>query len=223
MRTPIQVALCLAAILACCHASTAQRRRAGVARPAAPAPSRATPAPRWTILSQTDFETHAGYDHPNETVPPTTLVILQPMPVAPPAGAKYSMAFGLNYAYQGGDPARVKNISLNLFSRSPACSLPEKPSLALSLDGRTLPLPYQPDAKGAEGVFWATSESEGATCNESVGVFVSPATLARLAAARAVSGKIGSNEFQLTPDNLAALRELVSRVMPTRAPRGARR
>ena len=145
------------------------------------------------------------------------------MPVAAPAGAKYSMAFGLNYAYQGNDPARVKNISLNLFARAPACSLPEKPSLALSLDGRPLTLPYQPDAKGAEGVFWATSESEGNTCNELVGVFVSPATLARLAAARGVSGKLGSNEFRLTPDNLAALHELISRVMPTRAPRGVRR
>jgi hypothetical protein len=148
----------------------------------------------------------------------TTLLSLQPMPVGTTTPTKSSMSFGLNYAYEGGDPARVKNIALNFFSRSATCALPARPALTLSLDGRALELPYQPDAKGADGVFWAESDAEGATCSESVGALISPATLSRLAAANALSGKLGAGSFRLSRDNLAALRDLVSRITPKRQP-----
>jgi hypothetical protein len=188
MSTPINFALCLAATLACCLPSAAQRRRAAPPRAPVATAARPSPKPTWTILSQTD----------NEPASPNP--------------------FGLNYTYEGGDPARVKNIVLNFFSRSATCALPAKPALTLNLDGRALELPYQPDAKGEDGVFWAASDSEGGTCSESVGAFISPATLSRLAAANALSGKLGAGSFRLSSDNLAALRDLVSRVTPKRPP-----
>jgi hypothetical protein len=203
MRNSIHFALCLAAVLACCQTSAAQRRRAGSVP--APATKRLLPSPKtsWTILSQVDAEND----------PPSTLVSLQPMPVLAPLGMRYTMSLGLNYAYEGSDPAHFKNISLNFFSRSATCSLPAKPALALMVDGHALLIPFQPDVKGADGVGWASSDTEGgATCSESVGVFVSPATLARLAAANALSGKLGAKTFRFSNDNLAAMRDFASRV-----------
>lgn len=212
MRTPITLALCLAAVLVCCQTSAAQTRRAGsVPPPAAPRPLIKT---SWTILSQVDLESD----------PPTTLVSLQPMTILAPLGMRYTMSFGLNYAYEGSDPAHVKNISLNLFSRSATCNLPAQPALALMVDGHALLIPFQPDAKGADGVWWASVETEGgATCSESVGVFISPATLARLAAANALSGKLGSKTFRFTNDNFAAMRDLANRVKLRLPPLGIRR
>jgi hypothetical protein len=216
MRNPISFALCLAAALACCQTSAAQTRRAGSVPPPSPTATRLLPSPKtsWTILSQVD----------SESDPPATLVGLQPMPVLAPPGMRYTMSFGLNYAYEGSDPAHFKNISLDLFSRSATCGLPANPALALMVDGHALVIPFQPDVKGADGVGWASSDTEGgATCSESVGVFISPATLARLAAANALSGKLGPKTFRFTNDNFAALRDLAARVKLRYAPPGVRR
>jgi hypothetical protein len=216
MRNPINFALCLAAVLACSQTSAAQRKRAGSGPPPSPAATRLQPSPKssWTILSQVD----------SENDPPITLVALQPMPVLAPLGMRYTMSFGLNYAYEGSDPAHFKNISLNLFSRSATCSLPEKPDLALTADGHALLIPFQPDVKGADGVWWASSDTEGgATCSESVGVLISPATLTRLAAANALSGKLGAKTFRFSNDNLAAMRDLANRVKLRLTPLGIRR
>jgi hypothetical protein len=206
MRKQIGFFLCLAALLACCAASQAQKRRpATPARPGVLAPR--APQPKWQILTQTDSED-------GQTV---TLVSLQPFPLGVAAGARYTMLFGVNYSYTDNDPAHVKNISLNFFSRAPTCHFPEQSSLALRVGITNVTLPYQPNVKGGDGVFWVSSDTEGGSvCNDSLGAFISRATLANLAAAKSLSGKIGDVAFQFTTDDFGALRDLNSRVTTQR-------
>jgi hypothetical protein len=203
MKKPIRFFLCLAALLACCTASQAQGRRtrpgARVNPPAPPAPAR----PKWQILSQTNSE------EDGQTV---TLVSLQPFPLAVPAGARYTMLLGVEYTYTDNNPAHVTNISLNIFSHARTCAFPPQASLALKIDNASAVLPYQPNEKGADGVFWVSSDTEGSGCAESLGAFISLTSLKKLAAAKSLSGKIGEETFQFNADDFGALRDLVSRV-----------
>ena len=208
MRTLHSFILCLALLTVCCLTSSAQpRRRAPAARRAASPNTRATIAPRparsaWSITTQ-PF---------NEDEQSTTLVSLQPMPTAAAAGVQSPLNFGVNFTYEGNTPARFKNVSMNFFSRSKSCRFAAEPSIVMNLDNRPLTFPFKPQAKGADGVFWVERDEEGGDCAETVIVYTSPATLAKIAAARSVTGTIGKESFQLTANNLAALRALLTQL-----------
>jgi hypothetical protein len=83
------------------------------------------------------------------------------MPTAAAMGAKSPLAFGINFAYEADRPADFKNVSLNFFSRSKSCRFAAEPSAVLSLDNRPLTLPFRPQGKGADGVFWVERDEEG--------------------------------------------------------------
>lgn len=210
MRTSLSFLLCLAFTLACLHTAAAQAKRravrparaapkapAGVAPPAAPAPP-----PTWSIQTQPFAEDGEA----------TTLVTLQPMPTAAAEGTPSPMSFGVNFMYSGDRPADFKNVSLTFFSRSKTCRISAEPAIVMNLDNRPLTLPFRPQGKGADGVFWVESNDEGGDCSETVVAYISPATLARIAAARSVRGKIGAEPFQLSADNLGALRALLAQL-----------
>ena len=82
----------------------------------------------------------------------------------------------------------------------------------MNLDSRPLALPFQPQTKGANGVFWVEREEEGGECLETVIAYSSPATPAKIAAEKNVCGEIGAESFQLTANNLAALRALLAQL-----------
>lgn len=208
MKAPITLTLCLALTLACAHDASAQRRRAPAARRGAATAAAAATAPRitpraaWTISEQ-------KYDEDEQS---TTLVSLQPMPLGAAPGARHAFSFGLSLIYEGKSSANFKNVSLTLFSRSAACWFPADQGLALTLDGQPVNIPYRPNAKGVDGVWWVSSENEGGPCDETLVAYISPATLARLARAKTLTGKIGEHGFQFTTANLGAMRDFVSRV-----------
>ena len=207
MRTGHRFALLLALSFAFTHAASAQQPRRRAARadaanaPAAVAPRRAR-APAWMILTQ-------PYAEDGEA---TTLVSLQPMTTAADAGAQSPLSYSINFAYEGNRPAAFKNATLNFFSRSKECRFAAEPAIVLNLDNRPLALPFRPQGKGADGVFWVESDTEAGDCAETVVTYVSPATLARIAAARSVTGRIGDEPFQFSANNLAALRALLAQL-----------
>ena len=204
MRTLHSFILCLALSFACGIASAAQtRRRAPTTRrgaAAADAP-RATRSP-WSITMQ-------PFSEDDQT---TTLVSLQPMPTAAAPGALPPLNYGVNYTYEGNTPARFKNVTLSFFSRSPSCRFATEPAVVLNLDNRPLTFPFRPQAKGADGVFWVERDEEGGDCAETVILNLSPATLARVAAARNVRGTIDKEPFQFNANNLDALRALLAQL-----------
>lgn len=208
MRTLHSFTLCLALLTACCIASAAQpRRRAPAARRAATPNSRAAVTPRparspWTITTQPFAEDGEA----------TTLVSLQPMPTAAVEGVQSPLNYGVNFAYEGKTPARFRNVTLSFFSRSKSCRFAAEPSIVMNLDNSPLTFPFRPQGKGADGVFWVESDTEGGDCAETVVVNLSPATLAKIAAARSVTGRIGEEAFQLTANNLGALRALLAQL-----------
>ncbi|HLL74974.1 MAG TPA: hypothetical protein VK421_06885 [Pyrinomonadaceae bacterium] len=211
MRTSLSSLLCLAFTLACLHTAAAQAKRravrpAGTAAPNTPAgvAPRAAPAPppAWSIQTQPFAEDGEA----------TTLVSLQPMPTAAAAGTPPTMSFGVNFMYSGDRPADFKNVSMTLFSRSKSCRISAEPAVVMNLDNRPLTLPFRPQGKGADGVFWVESDDEGGDCAETVIAYISPATLARIAAARSVRGKIGAEPFRLSAENLGALRALLAQL-----------
>jgi hypothetical protein len=206
MRTPLRFIPCLALLLVCCHDSAAQpRRRATAARraatPNAPATTRLARFP-WLITT-----------HPfGEDGEATTLVSLQPMPTGAAEGVQSPLNYGVNFTYEGNTPARFKNVTLSFFSRAKSCLFAAEPSIVMNLDGRPLTFPFRPQTKGADGVFWVERDEEGGDCAETVIVYVSPATLAKIAAARSVTGKIDAEAFQLTANNLGGLRALLAQL-----------
>lgn len=209
MRTRPSIILFLAISFACAHAAAPQQPRRRAARARAPTPSaRPSVAPRpargpaWSITTQ-------PFSEDSET---TTLVSLQPMPTAAAAGGQPPLSFGVNFAYEGNTPARFKNVTLSFFARSRSCRFAAEPSVVMNLDDRPLTFPYRPQAKGADGVFWVERDEEGGDCAETVVLYVSPATLAKIAAARGASGSIDKEKFQLSADNLAALRALLAQL-----------
>jgi hypothetical protein len=217
MRKIFRFLFSLVALLACCVALQAQvRRTRPTPRTNAPVTS-ALAQPKWQILTQTDAED-------GQVV---TLVSLQPFPLAVPTGARYTMLFGVNYSYTDNDSTHVQNISLNIFSNAPTCHFPPQASLVLRVGTINATLPYQPNVKGADGVFWVSSDTEGLGCADSLGAFISLTSLKKLAVAQSLSGKIGDEAFQFTADDFAALRDLVSRAtgqrFPPLLPRGVRR
>ena len=207
MTTRRSFALCLTILFACSHAAPAQQRRRGgrarsAARSSASAPVAPRPAnaPAWSIITQ-------PFAEDGET---TTLVSLQPMPMA--AGQQLPLSLGVNFTYAGDKPADFKNVSLNLFSRAKTCRFAAEPAIVLNLDNRPLVLPFRPQGKGADGVFWVERDEEGGDCAETVIAYVSPATLARIAAARSATGTLDKEAFQLSANNLAALRALLAQL-----------
>jgi hypothetical protein len=118
----------------------------------------------------------------------------------------------VNFSYEGKSSANFQNVALNIFSRSPVCGFPAGSGLTLTPDGNTLKLLYRPDAKGVDGVWWLSSETESGPCEETLVAYISPATLARLARARSLTGQIGAETFQFTPANLGALRALLAQL-----------
>lgn len=212
MTTRRNFVLCLAILFACPHAAAAQQPRRGgrsgrAARANAPAAPpvnapRAARAPAWSITTQ-------PFAEDGET---TTLVSLQPMPTAAAADKQPPLNIGVNFTYEGGTPANFKNVTLNFFSRAATCRFAAEPAVVLNLDNRPLTLSFRPQARGADGVFWVERSEEGGDCAETVVAYVSPATLARIAAARSVTGRLDQEAFQLTADNLAALRALLAQL-----------
>ena len=208
MRTPHRFILCFALSIACAHASAAQQRRRAPARRTAAPNAPAAGAPRaartpWTITTQPFRE-----DAEN-----ITLVSLQPMPTGAVAGAQLPpLNYGVNFTYEGNTPANFRNVTLSFFSRAKTCRFASEPPVVLNLDNRPLTLPFRPQAKGADGVFWVERDEEGGDCAETVIAYVSPATLARIAAARSVKGTIGREAFQFTANNLGALRALLAQL-----------
>lgn len=208
MTTRCKSVLCLAILFACSHAQATQPprrgnrgRAAGPNAPAPAAPGPARPSP-WSITTQT-----SGED--GET---TTLVSLQPMPTAAADGQQQPLNFGVNYSYAGGTPGDFKNVTLNFFSRAQTCRFAAEPALVLNLDNRPLTLPFRPQAKGADGVFWVERDEEGGDCAETVVTYISPATLAKIAAAGSATGSIDKETFRFSADNLAALRALLAQL-----------
>lgn len=215
MKTPITFTLCLAFALGCAHHSAAQRRSPAARRAAAARTVAPRPAPRveWTILAQPFNEDGAS----------TTLVSLQPMPLGAGGDAKPALSFGVNLSYEGKSAANFRNVTLSIFSRSAQCWFPADSGLVLTPDGKPLTIAYRPDAKGVDGVAWLSSETESGPCEETLVAYISPATLAQLAAAKSLTGRIGAETFEFTPANLGALRDFVSRIaMPQLNPRTAR-
>lgn len=209
MTTRRSTVLCFAILFACSHAAPAQQPRRGrsagrAARPNAPAsvtPRTARASP-WSISTQTSGEDGEA----------TTLVSLQPMPTAARAGSPPPLNFGVNFTYAGNTPADFKNVTLSFFSRSKTCRFASELSVVLNLDNRPLSLPFRPQAKGADGVFWVERDDEGGDCAETVIAYVSPATLARIAAAGSVTGVIDKEAIQFSADNLGALRALLAQL-----------
>jgi hypothetical protein len=208
MNRLIKISLCLFALIICCASSPAQRRGTQpIARPGIP-PTRTAARPKWQIQTQT-------YSEDGQSV---TLVSLQPLALAVPPGARYTMLFGVSYSYTGSSATNVKSILLTIFSHAPTCHFPSESSLDLRVNNVNATLPYHPDLKGADEVGWVSSDTEGGCCADSLGAFISPATLAKLAAATTLTGKIGDEGFQFNTDDLGALRDLASRVSLTHPP-----
>ncbi|MDT7542921.1 MAG: hypothetical protein QOE33_2825 [Acidobacteriota bacterium] len=210
MIKPIRFFFLLATLFACCAASQAQARRTPPPR-RGPSPVRASTIgppslrPKWQIQTQTYSEDEQA----------TTMVSLQPFPVGVPVGARYTLSFGINYSYMNNDPTHVMNIALNFFSRAPACHFPPQSIISFRIDNLTAILPYQPNVKGADGVFWVSSDTEaGNGCNDSLGAFISRVTLTKLASARSLTGKVGDAAFQFTADDFGALRDLINHLTP---------
>lgn len=206
MTTRRSFVLCLAILFACPHAAaTQQPRRGGRSARAARSNAPAAPAPRaspWSITTHS-----SGED--GET---TTLVSLQPMPTAAAAGAQQPLNFGVNFTYAGDKAADFRNVTLSFFSRAKNCRFAAEPAVVLNLDNRPLTLPFRPEGKGADGVFWVERDEEGGDCAETVVTYVSPATLAKIAAARSVTGRLDKEAFRLSANNLAALRALLEQL-----------
>jgi hypothetical protein len=208
MRTPHSFILCLALLLICPHAAAAQQRRRapaarrGAARDATSANAPRTARPPWSITTQ-------PFSEDGQT---TTMVSLQPMPTAAAAGGQSPLSVGVNFIHEGNTPAEFKNVTLSFFSRSKSCRFAAEPAIVMNLDNRPLTFPFKPQGKGADGVFWVERDEEGGDCAETVVVYVSPATLAKIAAARSATGRIDKEAFQLTANNLAALRALLAQL-----------
>jgi hypothetical protein len=134
------------------------------------------------------------------------------MPTAAAADRPSPLNFGVNFAYEGNTPARFKNVSLTFFSRSQSCRFAAESAIVMNLDNTPLTFPFRPQGKGADGVFWVERDEEGGDCAETVVVYISPATLAKIASARSVSGKVDAEPFQFTADNLSALRALLAQL-----------
>ncbi|HEX8069815.1 MAG TPA: hypothetical protein VF546_07685 [Pyrinomonadaceae bacterium] len=201
--------LSAALLLACAPAGVAQRRRRPIPPPVNP------PRLAWTILVNQSN---------NEDGVPTTTVALEPLQLNGFAGVRTVANLAANFSYEGRPGTPPRFVALLLYTRSQTCQLRSDTGLRLQLDGRPLFLPFRPVTGQEEGVWWVARDEEapaGRTCLESLGAFVTPQTLARLARASTVTLHIGlpavgasGPSFGLPPLVLDALRDFTRRVPP---------
>jgi hypothetical protein len=186
----------------------AQRRQSPPPRAAA-----RTPAPRGSVL----LTSRNAEDGATET-----LVQFEPVPIELTDVAKSRASLAASFTRAG--EAQPQTVSLVFFFHSPTCifdrdsldrwdDAPTKLGADLLVDGARLHFDrlsgseiYSSTKK--EGVRSVSQETEGHDCAEGVSVTTTAETFAKIAAARGVTGSIGTTAFRLTPSSLSALREL---------------
>ena len=149
----------------------------------------------------------------------TTIVTLEPMPVALSESGKPVLLVAAIFGYQGKVPVKPKHISLGFYGYYPQCKFSAKPKMAMLMDGERVEFGWNPTGirerkLDDEGVAFSFNEgSGGEQCDENMFMFISQKNFLKVVNAKNVEVQIDELKFKLTESNLEALRDLASRMV----------
>ena len=149
----------------------------------------------------------------------TTIVTLEPLPVALSESGKPILLVAAIFGYQGKVPVKPKHISLGFYGYYPQCKFSKEPKMTMVIDGERVEFGWNPTGirerkLDDEGVAFSFNEGTGGVqCDENMFMFISQKNFLKVVNAKNVEVQIDELKFQLTESNLEALRDLASRMV----------